>query len=46
MGNPPTVVLGPGEASMAHQTDEYCVVERIDEAVGAYREIIEAWCGI
>jgi succinyl-diaminopimelate desuccinylase len=25
----PAVVLGPGEAAMAHQTDEYCSMERI-----------------
>ncbi len=28
-GNPPTIILGPGEAGKAHQTDEYCSVERI-----------------
>ncbi|MGD8478217.1 MAG: M20 family metallopeptidase, partial [Burkholderiales bacterium] len=28
-GNPPTLVLGPGEAQMAHQTDEYCIMERV-----------------
>ena len=26
----------PGEAAMAHQTDEYCHVERIGQAVEAY----------
>ena len=25
-GNPPTIILGPGEAAKAHQTDEYCSV--------------------
>jgi succinyl-diaminopimelate desuccinylase len=29
MGNPPTVILGPGEPMMAHQTDEYCFISRI-----------------
>ena len=43
---PPTVILGPGEAQMAHQTDEYCVVERIGEAVAAYEEITRRWCGL
>ena len=43
---PPTVILGPGEAQMAHQTDEYCVVERITEAVAAYEEITRRWCGV
>lgn len=45
-GHPPTVILGPGEATMAHQTDEYCVVERIDEAVAIYTEIARRWCGL
>lgn len=42
--NPPTVILGPGEPQMAHQTDEYCVVDRIGQAVSAYEEIIRRWC--
>lgn len=45
-GSPPTVILGPGEPQMAHQTDEYCVIERINEAVSAYEEIIRRWCQI
>jgi len=43
-GAPPTVILGPGEPQMAHQTDEYCVLERIHQAVGAYEELIRRWC--
>jgi succinyl-diaminopimelate desuccinylase len=42
-GGPPTVILGPGEEAMAHQTDEYCVVDRIDQAVDAYVEIAKRW---
>ena len=42
-GGVPTVILGPGEAAMAHQTDEYCVVDRIDQAVDAYVEIAKRW---
>lgn len=45
-GNPPTVILGPGEAAMAHQTDEYCIIDRIDEAVEIYTQIARRWCGI
>jgi len=45
-GDPPTVVLGPGEPQMAHQTDEYCVTERIREAVSAYEKIIRRWCDV
>jgi succinyl-diaminopimelate desuccinylase len=44
LGNPPTIILGPGEAHMAHQTDEYCLISRIDQAVKAYIQIIDAWC--
>lgn len=39
----PTVILGPGEAKMAHQTDEYCLVERIEQAASAYSEIAARW---
>ena len=39
----PTVVLGPGEAAMAHQTDEYCNMERIGEAVAIYEQLIDDW---
>jgi succinyl-diaminopimelate desuccinylase len=44
--NPPTVILGPGEPQMAHQTDEYCVIERIAQSVTAYEEIIRRWCAV
>jgi len=30
---------------MAHQTDEYCHVERIGQAVEAYGRVAKAWCG-
>jgi len=40
----PTVVLGPGEAQMAHQTDEWCSMERIRESVSIYEELIQDWC--
>ena len=43
---PPTVILGPGEAQMAHQTNEYCVVDRVTDSVAAYEEIARRWCGI
>ena len=39
----PTVILGPGEAAMAHQTDEYCDMERIRQSVAIYEEIIGDW---
>jgi succinyl-diaminopimelate desuccinylase len=42
-GGVPTLILGPGETHMAHQTDEYCIVERIPEAVAMIEAIIERW---
>lgn len=43
---PPTVILGPGEPQLAHQTDEYCFVHRIEQAVAANRALIRDWCGL
>lgn len=43
-GGPPTVILGPGEPALAHQTDEYCLVDRIEQAVEANLLITKAWC--
>jgi succinyl-diaminopimelate desuccinylase len=41
----PTLVLGPGEAAMAHQTDEYCNMERIRQSVQIYEAVIQDWTG-
>ncbi len=43
LGNPPTIILGPGEASMAHQIDEYCFVDRIGEATEIYAKLMQRW---
>jgi succinyl-diaminopimelate desuccinylase len=40
----PTVILGPGEQSIMHQTDEFCYVPRIHQAVAIYSSIAKAWC--
>ena len=45
-GNPPTVILGPGEPQQAHKTDEYCLLSRIETAARAYEEIARSWCRI
>ncbi len=42
----PTVILGPGPAEMAHQTDEWCAIDKIDEAVSIYKRLIAEWCGL
>ena len=41
--NVPTVILGPGDTHMAHQTDEYCTVARIPVAVQMYQDIANDW---
>jgi succinyl-diaminopimelate desuccinylase len=43
-GHPPTVIIGPGEASQAHKTDEYCEVQKIEDAVDIYTSIARRWC--
>ncbi|MEI6047288.1 MAG: M20 family metallopeptidase [Bacteroidota bacterium] len=39
----PTVILGPGQPGMAHQTDEFCYTAKIQEAVMIYEKIINNW---
>ncbi len=39
----PALFLGPGEPSMAHQTDEYCLLSRLAEAEQLYGDIIRDW---
>ena len=46
LGSPPTVILGPGELALAHQTDEYCLVSRIERATEIYSQLIRRWCRI
>ena len=43
-GGVATIVLGPGEPSVAHRTDEWCELDRIGQAVEAYVEIARRWC--
>jgi succinyl-diaminopimelate desuccinylase len=44
LGSPPTVIIGPGELELAHQTDEYCLVSRVENAAEIYSELIRRWC--
>ena len=39
----PTVILGPGDMTLAHQTDEYCLVDKIEEAANIYETIARRW---
>ena len=46
-GSPvPTVIIGPGQPEMAHQTDEWCSVDRIDQSVEIFEQIMRDWNGI
>lgn len=38
-GNPPTLIMGPGVLAMAHQTDEYCEVDKIDTCSEIFQAI-------
>jgi len=44
VGSPPTAIIGPGELALAHQTDEYCLVSRIEQATEIYSRMIRTWC--
>jgi succinyl-diaminopimelate desuccinylase len=39
-GGVPTLILGPGEPGMAHQTDEFCSIKTLKQAVSNYKSII------
>jgi succinyl-diaminopimelate desuccinylase len=39
----PTVILGPGQPEMAHQTDEFCYINKLEYAVDIYKNIISKW---
>lgn len=43
-GAPPTVILGPGETEQAHKTDEWCSINRIEQATELYTDLAVAWC--
>jgi succinyl-diaminopimelate desuccinylase len=45
-GGVPTVILGPGQPEMAHQTDEFCYISKLEEAVKIYKNIILKHGGI
>ena len=43
LSDPPCIILGPGEPTLAHQTDEYCLVSRLSEAEQIYGQLIADW---
>ena len=44
-GGPPAVILGPGEPTLAHQTDEWCSLSRLEQSVDLFRTLMQRWCG-
>jgi succinyl-diaminopimelate desuccinylase len=45
-GGPPAVILGPGEPTLAHQTDEWCSMRRIEQSTDLFSQLMRRWCGI
>jgi succinyl-diaminopimelate desuccinylase len=43
-GAVPAVILGPGEPQLAHQTDEWCSITRIEQSVALFRDLMTRWC--
>jgi len=43
IGDPPTVILGPGQPEMAHQTDEFSYVEKISAANKIFEDLMVDW---
>ena len=39
------VIIGPGEMGMSGQTDEYCVVARLERAAETFEAIARDWLG-
>jgi succinyl-diaminopimelate desuccinylase len=46
MGDPPTLIFGPGDPELAHQTDEWASIARIEQAAAMFTEIARTWCKI
>jgi succinyl-diaminopimelate desuccinylase len=42
-GGPPAVILGPGEPKLAHQTDEWCSMHRIEQSTELFVQIMRRW---
>jgi succinyl-diaminopimelate desuccinylase len=42
-GGAPAIILGPGQPDMAHKTDEYCLISKLEESVRIYKDIITKW---
>ncbi|MBI2440744.1 MAG: M20 family metallopeptidase [Lentisphaerae bacterium] len=43
LGNPPAIILGPGDPAQVHKPDEFCLASNIEAAERAYYQIIMKW---
>jgi acetylornithine deacetylase/succinyl-diaminopimelate desuccinylase-like protein len=39
----PAIVFGPGESKCMHQPNEYCKIEKVDQAVALFVKLLERW---
>ena len=42
-GAVPAVILGPGEPTLAHQTDEWCSINRLEQSVDLFKTLVLRW---
>jgi succinyl-diaminopimelate desuccinylase len=42
----PTVILGPGEPSVAHQTDEWCAIHKLNQSAEVFTRLMCEWNGL
>jgi succinyl-diaminopimelate desuccinylase len=45
-GGVPTVICGPGEPALAHVTDEWCSISKLDQSVAILERLCRDWCGL
>ncbi len=44
LGDPPTILLGPGDPALAHQSDEFCSITQLRQAALIYEQIAATGC--
>jgi succinyl-diaminopimelate desuccinylase len=42
----PTIIMGPGQPELAHQTDEWCSMVKCEESVEIFTRVMREWNGI
>jgi succinyl-diaminopimelate desuccinylase len=39
----PTIIMGPGQPALAHQTYEWCSMVKLDESVEMFARVMRDW---